>query len=136
MSIEFRDVGNFHRKFALDTSDDNPGPKAWNDEMLAFRSKFMEEELDEFYEGRAEHDHAKMADALIDLVYVAMGTAHLLGYPWEQLWAEVQAANMQKQRARNDGSDSKRGSSLDVIKPAGWTPPNIEGVLRKWGFRV
>jgi predicted HAD superfamily Cof-like phosphohydrolase len=77
-----------------------------------------------------------MADALIDLVYVAMGTAHLLGLPWEALWNEVQIANMRKVRAAADASDSKRGSAFDVVKPPGWQPPNIKRILENYGWTV
>ena len=130
----FTDVGDFHRKFGLATSDTKAGPSPYNDELLDFRIRFMHEELDEFVEGLEENDDAKMFDALLDLVYVAMGTAHLLGYPWEIGWNAVQAANMKKQRAAADGSDSKRGSSFDVVKPPGWAPPDIEKVLGAVGF--
>lgn len=134
---DFSDVGDFHRKFGLHTSDDRPGPTGAEDntELMLFREKFLTEELAEFAEGLAEGDHAKMFDALIDLVYVALGTAHLLGYPWQQGWDKVQEANMAKVRAKADGSDSKRGSSFDVVKPPGWTPPDIESLLLSYGFK-
>lgn len=138
----FSDVGDFHRKFDLDTSDNyginlgGPGPRPINDDLMAFRHKFMQEELDEFMEGWHEGDHAKMFDALIDLVYVAMGTAHLNGYPWEQGWLLVQAANMTKVRAAADGSDSKRGSSFDVVKPPNWKAPDIKSLLESYGWSM
>ncbi len=91
----------------------------------------MEEELEEFEIGKGADDHAQMFDALLDLVYVAMGTAHLLGYPWQAGWEAVQAANMAKVRAAADGSDSKRGSSYDVVKPLGWLPPDILAILER-----
>lgn len=80
-------------------------------------------------------DDAQAFDALLDLVYVAHGTAHLLGYPWQIGWNAVQRANISKERAAADGSDSKRGSSFDVIKPAGWTPPPIDRILQDHGWR-
>lgn len=129
----FRDVAAFHEKFGL-TVAYPPGPREVPPELLEFRVKFMQEELDEFKEGMAEEDHEKMFDALLDLAYVVFGTAHFLGYPWQQGWHQVQWANMQKVRAASDGSDSKRGSSFDVVKPPNWTPPDIMGVLRNYGF--
>lgn len=143
MTSNFRDVGEFHEKFELDVVHEDcyencqhkPRPRdEWNGELIEFRARFLREELDEFNEGVRERDHAKMADALIDLVYVAMGTAHLLGYPWEELWDEVQRANMSKVRASPDGSNSKRRSRWDVVKPLGWTPPEIDAVLWCHGF--
>jgi predicted HAD superfamily Cof-like phosphohydrolase len=125
----FRDVGDFHEKFGLHRSDKQPGIQQIDHELLEFRTKFMQEELDEFIEAVEAGDHAKAFDALLDLTYVVMGTAHLAGYPWQAGWQLVQQANMAKVRAKPDGSDSKRGSSWDVVKPEGWTPPDIEGLL-------
>jgi len=130
------DVGHFHQKFSLDnTTYERPGPRVVSDALLEFRIKFMSEELTEFATAAAADDHAKMFDALLDLVYVAMGTAHLLGYPWQDGWDEVQRANMMKERAKR-AEDSKRGSTFDVIKPPGWTAPDIEAILRARGFKV
>lgn len=142
----FDDVGMFHAKFDLHRVDEYArmgsvvlpesgiGPQPVDTDLLEFRTRFLEEELTEFKEGCAQGDDAKMFDALLDLVYVAMGTAHILGYPWNAGWDLVQAANMAKQRAAADGSDSKRGSRWDVVKPAGWEPPDIDGLLREHGF--
>lgn len=148
----FDDVGDFHQKFGLENvTHQLAGPRPVTPELLEFRLKFLLEEVIEFAEAAGytliqtsagpqfiqttEHvDHAKVFDALLDEVYVAMGTAHLLGYPWREGWAAVQEKNMQKIRAQSDGSDSKRGSSLDVVKPEGWTPPDIGAVLQRFGF--
>lgn len=131
---DFSDVGEFHQKFGLHHFVQGPVPEI-DPDLMEFRIKFMQEELDEFKEGVEEGDHAKMFDALIDLVYVALGTAHFQGYPWQHGWDRVQAANMAKVRAKADGSDSKRGSAFDVVKPPGWTPPDIEGLLEQFGFK-
>jgi predicted HAD superfamily Cof-like phosphohydrolase len=133
----FSDVGEFHEKFDLDNVVyHEPGPRPDDPNLMDFRIKFMREELKEFEDAYAEEDHAKMFDSLLDLAYVTFGTAHLLGYPWQAGWDEVQAANMKKVRAAADGSDSVRGSKFDVVKPKGWRPPNIELVLRAHGFPV
>lgn len=148
----FDDVGDFHEKFGLDnTTHHDIGPREISDELLGFRTKFMMEELGEFIEAigyelvgfdsgelkmmkvRDSIDHAQAFDALIDLVYVALGTAHFMGYPWQMGWRLVQRANMAKERATN-AADSKRGTTLDVIKPSGWTPPNIARLLSRFGW--
>lgn len=132
---DFDDVGKFHEKFGLfNTTHNPPGPRPWNLDLLKFRLRFLYEEVEEFEDGMAYEDVAAMADALIDIVYVAMGTAHLLGLPWSRLWDEVQRANMKKVRAAADGSNSKRNNSFDVVKPEGWEPPNIAGILRQHGW--
>ena len=130
MSIKtnFDDVAAFHERFALPRP---ARPALLPDDQFFFRDKFMAEELEEFHNAHQHGDLAGAADALIDLVYVAMGTAVMMGLPWQALWAEVQRANMSKVRAAADGSNSKRGTALDVVKPAGWVGPDIEGVLSK-----
>lgn len=133
----FHDVGVFHEKFRLDNVlAGGVGPRDLPPGLLEFRIKFMLEELQEFVDAYTENpreNHAKMADALVDLVYVAMGTAHLLGYPWQVIWDAVQKANMAKVRAES-AQDSKRGSAFDVVKPPGWRPPDVAGILRSMGW--
>jgi predicted HAD superfamily Cof-like phosphohydrolase len=136
---DFDDVGLFHAKFGLpfvSADEGDAGPREWDAELIEFRRKFLHEELKEFEDGILAGDDAMMADALVDLVYVALGTAHLLGYPWHTIWSRVQQANMAKVRAAKDGSDSVRGSAWDVVKPPGWTAPDVVGVLRAFGFEL
>lgn len=131
----FSDVGDFHETFNLDNvTHRGIGPRIVTNDLLDYRRKFIQEELDEFIEGVEEGDDAKMFDALLDLVYVAMGTAHMLGYPWQSGWNQVQVANMSKVRAATDGSDSKRASAWDVVKPPGWKAPDIEMLLKSMGW--
>lgn len=126
----FDDVGDFHEKFGLDNvTHRGSGPRLVPLDLMDFRIKFLHEELKEFEDAYAEGNVAKMFDALLDLAYVTFGTAHLMGFPWQRGWDEVQRANMSKVRAQADGSDSRRDSSWDVVKPYGWEPPDIEGVL-------
>jgi predicted HAD superfamily Cof-like phosphohydrolase len=114
------DVMAFQRKFDIPMA---PHPAFLDQEAEEFRIKFMQEELDEYNEACEKLDIRGAADALVDLVYVAHGTALMMGLPWDKLWNEVQRANMTKERATSS-DQSKRKNSLDVIKPAGWTPPD------------
>lgn len=123
----FEDVVLFHEKFGLEVPDH---PTMLDDETYNYRLNFLREELNEFVAGYHDQDMAQMADALIDLVYVAMGTADLMGLPWQHLWDEVQVANMSKERC-TDANDPRntRKNALNVVKPEGWQPPDIQGVL-------
>lgn len=151
----FHDVGLFHEWFGLDNTTARPiAPRPFNPELMKFRLKFLREEFVELLEALHTHmvtdgdgmtdivfdadkepDHAGAFDALLDIVYVAMGTAHFMGYPWHEGWDRVQQANMNKVRA-SDASESKRGTSFDVVKPDGWMPPDIAGLLRKYGWHI
>jgi len=50
---------------------------------------------------------------------------------WDEMWKDVQKANMAKVRA-SSALDSKRGSSFDVVKPIGWTPPRTQELISKY----
>lgn len=129
------DVLKFHEKFNL--PDGSIDILSGNPEALEFRQKFMQEELDEFKQAMESGDRVKAFDALLDLVYVAHGTALFMGIT-PDMWAEghdaVQHANMSKVRAESkeqSASSSGRGSTFDVIKPEGWEPPEpqLEAIL-------
>jgi predicted HAD superfamily Cof-like phosphohydrolase len=125
MSTNYQDVIDFHSKFGLNY---NGKPMCLHKNTTDFRIKFMQEELNEFIHSSSNNDIVGMADALVDIVYVAMGTAYMMGLPWQELWSEVQRSNMEKVRALSS-SESKRNTSLDVVKPQGWTPPNLELII-------
>lgn len=140
----FKDVATFHEKFALAPTQD-PGHKLPID-VLNFRIKFMQEELDEYQEAIGARDAGvegeiiddslynaeKAFDALIDLVYVALGTAFLHRFPFNDGWKRVQEANMQKVRAIGSNDPlSTRKHSIDVVKPPGWTAPDLSDLIGK-----
>ena len=118
-------VKEFQEKFGLPT-----GESDWlttNMAVAEFRLSFIQEELDELYEAMLAGDRVKMFDALLDLAYVVYGTALFMGVTpeqWEAGMSAVHKANMAKERATDDSS--KRGTSLDVIKPEGWVGPEEE----------
>lgn len=133
----FGDVGQFHHRFGLPSVIHDGGPKQppQDEELesiMQLRILRMREELEEFEDAYEDGDQAEMADALVDLVYVVLGTAHVLGYPWEAVWQEVHQANMRKQRAPSSGEGSRYGNGYDVIKPAGWVAPNVAAVLKRY----
>jgi predicted HAD superfamily Cof-like phosphohydrolase len=142
MMSNFDDVGSFHKKFGLPFSpptdsiadDERRKPQWLNVETQTYRVRFIQEELDELENAYIDQDFEQVADALVDIVYVAMGTAHMHNLPWEELWTEVQQTNLAKQRALSL-KDSKRMSIFDVVKPKNWKAPRIKAILRKFGWK-
>ena len=139
----FDDVGDFHRKFDLPSVPAGGGGavpthvEGFDESLYQFRLKFLKEELRELERGWRAGDLPQVADALLDLVYVAMGTAQLLGLPWQELWDEVQRANMSKVRASTADESARatgRGHASDVLKPPNFVPPDIAGILMHRGF--
>lgn len=138
---ESNDVLEFMRKFGQTFKRGEPHddrslnaeipfkPRHLTERKLRERHNFMAEELNEFRDAALVQDLEGLADALVDLVYVAKGTANLMGLPWEELWADVHRANMEK--VRGIGS---RGNLVDCIKPPGWNPPNTKAILEAAGY--
>lgn len=132
MRTNYDDIIKFHQKFGLLPDTSNPSLIA-DKELYDFRVKFLKEELQEFIEAHDAGDLEKAADSLIDLAYVVLGTAYHMALPWQELWDEVHAKNMLKQIA-SSADESKRGYTKDIIKPHGWTPPDIKSVLDRFTF--
>lgn len=119
----FEDVYRFHQRFGLP----RPLEVVELEESLArFRDAFLEEELIEHQKAREEGDAAKELDALVDLVYVALGYAVMRGFDFDEAWNRVHAANMRKV----SGVPSARHATADVVKPPGWTPPDLSDLVK------
>ena len=116
-------VAEFHEKFGLPMGTvDHLMP---SEHTQNFRIKFLREELDELVEALDNDDRVAMFDALLDLVYVAYGTALFAGInpaQWAAGMHAVHTANMAKVRVES-ATDSKRGSAFDVRKPNDWVGP-------------
>lgn len=131
----FEDVEDFNNKFGLPTARPGvicqfPAP-----EVLVYRDRFLAEELNEYRLAVNAGDLSGALDALVDLAYVVLGTAHFYGAPFDKLWDEVQRANMAKERGINDARH-KRGAAEGVRKPAGWTPPDITGIIAQYNTKT
>lgn len=123
---EYLDVRAFQQKFGQLVGE---RPRFLTERKAVERIKFMGEELNEFVKGMNEKNILEMADALVDLVYVAKGTAVMMGLPWRALWNDVHDANMSKVPGK-----THRGDLVDVCKPAGWAEPVTGDILDAYGF--
>ena len=121
------DINRFHNKFGFKKNEKVGIPD--NPELVNFRTSFLLEELAEYSQAITKKDTAGALDALVDIVYIALGTAWLFNLPFERAWKEVQRANMEKIRAKD--TTGKRGTKFDVIKPKGWKPPNIDQIVEE-----
>jgi len=113
MNQFLKDIADFHTKFGLEY---NGSVKQLEPHMRKFRENFMQEELDEYISASELHDQL---DALVDLVYVVLGTAYLQGFPFQEAWRRVHQANMKKVRKESERSE------FDIGKPEGWEVPYL-----------
>lgn len=130
-----QDVAYFHRL------TDTPvcTTPAWpSDDRVDLRvSLIVEEVARELLSALASRDMVGTADAIIDSIYVLVGTSLELGLPFDNLWEEVQRANVSK--ARRDPATGitavVRRPDGKILKPEGWTPPAIAEVLLAYGWK-
>lgn len=82
------------------------------------------EEIQEFHDSNNLQDET---DALLDLIYFALGRLIEMGIPIRACFEVIQGANMLKVR----GELSKRPGSKghDAVKPEGWTAPDFSEFL-------
>ena len=122
-----KDIQAFHNKFGIPLQET---PSFLNRSFMMYRIGFLQEEIEELHIAFFDDDLEKAFDALIDLVYVAIGTAHIMNLPFKEGWTRVHHANMQKVRAEGPSDPrSKRNSTYDIVKPDGWQPPRLKDLL-------
>lgn len=98
-----------------------------NRERLLFALTAMYEELHEFTVATNNNDVGEALDAIIDLIYFALGRCYEMGITKEQFkrcWDIVQEKNMQKKKGKKN-----RGTDVDAMKPANWKAANLNEVL-------
>ncbi|MFD6092827.1 phosphoribosyl-ATP diphosphatase [Oerskovia sp. NPDC060338] len=74
-------------------------------------------------------DVVEILDALADLVVVEHGWAIEAHLPLEEALVEVHRTNMAK--LGPDGLPILRAGDNKILKPAGWTPPDLAGVIAR-----
>ena len=116
-------VREFHEAFGGVVRDVPTDPPRFERYL---RANLIDEESTEAIEALQQGGSIEeIVKELADIVYVTYGTALHLGVDLDAVLAEVHRSNMAKvangyARRRRDGK---------VLKPAGWTPPDIKGAL-------
>jgi predicted HAD superfamily Cof-like phosphohydrolase len=124
----FQDVIDFHRKFSIQY-DGPPRNLAEVDPDLAeFRESRLYDEFLEIKDAIIGDDMEAYLDGLVDLIYIALGTAHLCGWDFNEAWRRVHAKNMAKMRAES-AEASQYKHNCDIVKPPGWTPPDLSDLV-------
>lgn len=90
--------------------------------------------IDQFIDSWQSKSEVGVRNALSGLYLNSLYGSYLMGFSndqWDELWTDVQRANMSKTRAKS-AADSKRGSSHDVVKPPGWVGPRTEELVAQF----
>jgi hypothetical protein len=124
MSNMYKDVFEFHKAFDLTIGSNPEVPEDVS--IRDLRIDLLQEEFNEYLEAEEKADIVGIADALADVIYIACGTAVAYGIPLDKVFDEVHRSNMAK---LVDGKVIRRADGK-VLKPEGWTPPDIAGILK------
>jgi predicted HAD superfamily Cof-like phosphohydrolase len=114
MTNPFRDQEKFMRACEQTVGE-------FNEAQYQLYCNLISEEFDELVASTTKTDDL---DALIDILVVTIGAIHSLGADAEGAWKEVMSTNFAK-IDKQTGMVRKREDGK-VLKPAGWTPPNLE----------
>lgn len=111
----FEDMAEFDKKYGFDKVKMTP-------RFLAFRMRFLLEEVLETIKACEYEEPEQIVDGLIDLIVVAAGTLTIAGVDSQKAWNEVRRANMEKVRLDNPNRHGSGGA--DLVKPNGWEAPD------------
>lgn len=122
MTNPFRDQEKFMR--ACDQAVDSPDALQYGMYL-----NLIDEEYKELQEALTANDQVEQLDALIDILVVTIGAIHSAGFDAEGAWKEVMKTNFAK-IDKETGKVRKREDGK-VLKPLGWTAPDLKLYLNK-----
>lgn len=101
----------------------------FDQQQFAMYVGLIEEEFKELNEAVNNHDQLETLDALIDILVVTIGAVHSMGADGEGAWREVMNTNFAK--IDKDTGKVRKREDGKVLKPIGWSPPNLKPFLTK-----
>ena len=130
MDRDFEKVREFQRVFGLPIGEK---PRPLTPDRIEVRAEWLREEVGEFEEAA---DIYGQADAMIDLIYFALGTLVEMGVKPGEIFDVVHEANMAKRWS--DGKAHRRESDGKILKPPDWEDPEpkIKAAIDKIGREV
>lgn len=100
-----------------------------NQDQFDLYIKLIDEEDEELKQAIAQDNKIEILDALVDKLVVNIGAIHSMGADAEAAWKEVMRTNFAKVD-KETGKVRKREDGK-VLKPQGWSAPNLEPHLTK-----
>ncbi len=122
MTNPFRDQEKFMRACDQTVGDHNEA-------QYKLYLDLMEEEWKELKLALDSGDRVEQLDALLDFIVVTTGAIHSGGFDGEGAWKEVMRTNFAK--IDKDTGKVRKREDGKVLKPTGWTPPDLKPYLNK-----
>ena len=99
----------------------------FNEQQLNMYHTLIKEETKELQQAFDNKDTVEILDAFIDIIVVTVGAINSMGANGPGAWDEVMRTNFAKIDSQT-GKVKKREDGK-VLKPEGWTPPNLANFL-------
>lgn len=126
MNTPIQDILKWRRVMQLETS---ARPTMLPAERLKLHNRLLNEELDELQGAMIERDMTEIADAIGDLIVLAVGVADEFGIPIFEVLDEIYHSNMTK--LDDDGNPVFREDGK-LTKGPNFVPPDINRILAKY----
>ena len=96
-------------------------------ENVSLYRNLINEEYWEFQDALKANDDVEQLDACMDMIWVILGYCKMKGFNVDGAWAEVARSNL----AKIDATTGKviKNESGKVMKPEGWTPPDLKSYV-------
>ena len=101
-------------------------PKITQSDQENLYMDLIAEEYAELITAMSNKDIIESADAIADLIWVAIGLASTIGIPFDQVWNEVKRSNDSK---TVNGTLMKNPETGKVMKPPTFSEPDLDPVL-------
>jgi predicted HAD superfamily Cof-like phosphohydrolase len=101
-----------------------------DNERRKLRRSLIGEEYAEYVKAEKSNSIVDIADSLADMMYVIAGAGLEYGIDLDAVMVEIHRSNMSKVNATT-GKIVRREDGK-ILKPDGWTPPDVRGVLFSW----
>jgi predicted HAD superfamily Cof-like phosphohydrolase len=122
MTNPFRDQSRFMQ--ACDQT-----VNSFNGTQFEMYKNLIEEEFNELVTAESNNDSVEQLDALIDILVVTIGAIHSMGANAECAWKEVMRTNFAK--IDKDTGKVRKREDGKVLKPVGWTAPNLKPFIKE-----
>lgn len=99
---------------------------------MQLRENVLREEVKEFLDAIDEDDIVEIADGACDVVWTVLLYCKGRGIPFDRIWHEVVVTNFNK--IGPNGEVIRRESDGKILKPEGWQPPDVHGILKEAGL--
>jgi predicted HAD superfamily Cof-like phosphohydrolase len=100
-----------------------------NEKNITLYKNLIREEFDEFIKAYLEGDDEGQLDGCMDLIWVILGYCYMKDFNVDGAWNEVARSNLSKIDPTT-GKVVKRKDGK-VLKPEGWTPPQLKEFTKK-----